>query len=116
MNVSKSLNKALPVLRIVSKLNKRNKRSVLNQLGGEKTVFNALHEIAYNTLNGNLKLKKNQIRKLRPHRKVLENLCLPSSRKCSKRRKKLIIQSGGFLPILIPALTSIITALISRNV
>ena len=116
MDISTSLRKTLPVLKIVSKLNNKNKRSVLNQLGGEKKIFNALHEIAHNTLNGNLKLKKNQINKLRPHRKVLENLCVPSSRKCSKKRKKLIVQSGGFLPILIPALTSILSAIISKNV
>jgi hypothetical protein len=112
-SVSKSLQKTLPFLNVVSKLSNENRKRVLKEVGGEKHIYNALHEIAYNTLKGNIKLDKSQSKKLIRHKKLLENLC--KNNKCAKKRSKLIVQSGGFLPFLIPALASIISAVISRN-
>ena len=109
---SKSLGKALPFLKLVSNLSNQNRRRVLRELGGDKTVYNALNEIAHNTIKGKVKLNKSQSRKLKPHRKILENLCKPTNRNCSKKRKSLIVQSGGFLPILIPALATILSTII----
>lgn len=114
--ISNSLNKSLPLLKIVSKLSQKNRNNILKELGGEKTVYNAFHEIAHNTLKGNYKLSKPQLKKLKPHNNVLKKLCIKSNRNCCKKRKKLIVQSGGFLPILIPAIATILSSIISRNV
>lgn len=112
--ISKSLRKSLPFLRVVSKLSNKNRKKILKDVSGERAVYNALEEIAQNTLNGNLKLNSNQIRRLKPHRKTLENLCNKSNRNCSKKRKKLIVQSGGYLNILLPVITSLLPTLLSK--
>lgn len=112
--IPKSLKKSLPFLQIVAKLSDINRKNVLKEVGGEKILYNALHEIAHNTLNGNFKLNRNQLKRLKPHTKTLKNLCVNSNRNCSKKRKKLIVQSGGYLQFLIPALASILPTIISK--
>ena len=112
--ISQSVRKTLPLLKTISKLSKANRNKVLSELGGEDVIYKALREIAHNTIKGNVKLDNSQKAKLKPHTKTLRSLC--TSNKCLKRRKKLIIQSGGFLPILIPAVASLISSLIAKNV
>lgn len=111
--VSPALRKSLPLLNVVSRMKKRKRNVILNEIAGEDILYNALREIAHNTLKGNVKLNNDQKRKLKPYNNTLKNLCI--KHKCSKRRKKLVIQSGGFLPILIPAITGLISSLIGSN-
>lgn len=113
--ISKSLQKSFPLLQLLTKLSNKNRSNVLKDLGNEKIIYNSLQEIAHNTLNGKVQLNKHQKRKIKPYEKVLKNLCCNRNRKCCKKRKKLIIQSGGFLPILIPAIAAILTSLISSK-
>jgi len=116
--ISTHLNKSLPLLRVVTRLPMRTRKRVLNELGAEKTVYKALHELATNTLNGEIPLSKVQKRRLKPHRATLEHLCDPRSRKCAKKRRKLIVQSGGFLPIILKglayALPTLLTSVLSK--
>jgi len=112
--ISPSLRKSLPLLKVVSKLTKENRKKILSQLGGEDVVYNALREIAHNTIKGNIKLNNIQKSKLKPYSRTLKELC--STKSCKNKRKKLVVQSGGFLPILIPAVASIISSLVARNV
>jgi len=112
--ISKSLNKSLPLLKVVTKLPMNSRTRILKELGGEKIVYNALHELAHNTLSGKIPLSKVQKRKLKPFKKTIEGLCNPRNKKCGKKRKQLIVQSGGFLPVVLTALASILPALISN--
>ena len=112
--ISQSVRKTLPLLKTISKLSKANRSKILSEVGGEDAVYKALREIAHNTIKGNVKLNNYQKAKLKPHARTLRNLC--TSNKCLKRRKKLVVQSGGFLPILIPAVASLISSLVAKNV
>ena len=112
--ISKSLKKSLPLLKTVTRLSPANRKRILTELGGETHLYNALHEIAHNTLKGRVKLNPNQKRKLTAHKRTLTNLCDSKYRKCSKKRKQLISQSGGFLPILIPAIASILGSVVGN--
>ena len=116
--MSESLKKTLPFIKIVSKLSQKNRSKILKELKGDHNVYNALNEIAHNTLKGNIKLKKPQLQKLKRHKKVLEKLCDHRNRNCTKKRQKLIEQSGAAWPLLIsaiPALASLISSLVSRK-
>jgi hypothetical protein len=113
--ISESLKLTLPFLKILSKLSKTNRLNILKEIGGDQHLFNALHEIAHNTLNRRVKLDKAQIKKLKPYKRILEELCDQNSRKCGKRRKKLVQQGSGFLPILIPAIVSVLSSILSKN-
>ena len=110
--VSQSVRKTIPLLNVISKLSKPNRKKVLSEVGGDDMIYKSLREIAHNTIKGNVKLNKFQKAKLKPYSRTLKDLC--TSPKCSKRRKKLVVQSGGFLPILIPAVASLIASLVAK--
>src|SRR5882757_1773832 len=112
--ISASLRKSLPLLKGISTLNETKRKNVLSQIGKDETIYNALREIAHNTIKGNVKLNNTQKQKLQRHKKTLKSLCLKC--KCAKRRQKLVVQSGGFLPFLIPAVASLVSSIIAKNV
>jgi|SRR6266571_1585816 len=113
--VSNSLKKSLPLLKLVSRMTPANRSKILKDVRGDKTVYNALNEIAYNTKFRKYKLSSGQLKKLKPHAKVINKLSEVKNRNCCSKRKILIQQSGGFLPILIPAVISALGAILSRN-
>lgn len=115
--MSESLKKTLNFLQALTRVKDRDSREVvLKHLGDDKILYDALSEIARNYLKGNINLSTSQSKKIKRHSKVLKELCCKKNRKCAKKRKELLVQSGGFLPILIPAVASIISAIISRTV
>lgn len=63
-------------------------------------VIDAISEICDNFLRGNLSLKKFKIILLKKNRKFIEFL---KKRNPIYKKKKIIIQKGGFLNILIPS-------------
>ena len=81
----------------------------------DKGLINAICEIVYNVLRNNINISESDKAKLIKHRKFLRELCEKSS---LKEKKKILIQKGGFLQFLIPAviggLAQIISSAISR--
>ncbi len=110
--VSKSVVSTIPFLKVVSRLPDKSRKIVLNDLSEDQTVYDALSEIAHNTIKGNVKLKKSQSKKLKHHSNVLKQLCCLKNKKNIQKRKKLVVQSGGFLPILIPSIAALLGSLI----
>lgn len=104
----------LPKLKKIAKFSNLKRKKALLQVGGNADVYKTLREIAHNTLKGKVKFNKFQKKRLKPYSGKLEKLC--NFEKCKKRRKELIVQSGGFLPILIPAVASLISSLVAKNV
>jgi hypothetical protein len=72
----------------------------------------AISEISKNCLIGNLPLKKSEIAKLKKYRKVLRFI---SGKNSLKKRKKIILQRGGFLNILIPSALYLLSEVFSKK-
>ena len=74
-------------------------------------------ECILNIINGQIKLSKEDFEKLKPYKNLFRKLLTKNTK--IKEKKRLIIQKGGFLQILIPAiisgLASIISSAISSN-
>ena len=71
-------------------------------------------ECILNVSNGNIKLKKEDFNKLRKYRKFFKKLLI---RKGSlQEKKKLLIQRGGFLQFLIPAVISGISSIVAAAI
>lgn len=66
----------------------------------KKCVIDSISEICDNFLRGNIKLKTFKIKLLKKSRKYIEFL---QKRKPTYQKRKVIIQKGGFLNILIPS-------------
>ena len=78
------------------------------------SVIQAINEIALNTLKGNIELTPEQKIQLKKYKNELRFL------RCSKRKvaskRKLLVQKGGFLPILIGTVLSGIIGQLIENV
>lgn len=74
------------------------------------SCIKAICECCLNTLKGNIKLSSNQKSQLRKHKSVLRQLV--DKKKPLFQKRRLIVQKGGFLNILIPAALTALTSLI----
>ena len=79
---------------------------------GTKAVVNCCHNIQ----NGNIKLTRNQKRKLKKYTNEIKIMIDPE--KSLKFKRNLINQNGGFLgalmSVVLPAVTGIVSSLINK--
>ena len=90
--------KRLAILKILSKSEPRVVKSILQT--ADLKLINLLSECALNVLNQNVKVGKNRKKSLRKFRKHMEKLAYE---KLPLKKKRTILQKGGFLSILFPA-------------
>ena len=77
--------------------------------GANKNQIYALCEVVLNLLNGNINLEEKYLIKLHHKRKQLRELI----KKNSIKKKKYLVQKGGFIQFLIPAIVSGLASIIS---
>lgn len=97
---SELLNKTFILLQFLSNLNSRKRAIVLKQLADNSDIFDSLSEICTNIINGNITIAKKDKIKLRKYAELIEQIS--TKPKSSVKRRKLIIQTGGFFPNVIP--------------
>ena len=96
----------LHVLKKLQKCSGKQRKALLAQ--GGKPLQLCLRECAINILKGNVHLTKSQFKKLQKYKKKLRGL---SKKNTSHKKRLLIEQRGGFLPLL---LAPIVGSLLSR--
>lgn len=102
--MSDNLRRALPILQFVSEVtNKRLRTLILKELSKKPHIYKAIKELVTNTMKQNIKLPHGAKIKLKKHAGRLQQFT-----KKSVSKRKLVVQSGGFLPILIPLLASLL--------
>lgn len=69
-----------------------------------QSLIKALSEISLNTLKGNIEQTPSSKRKLKKYKNKLRCLACPKRSIINKR--KILVQEGGFLPILLGSLLS----------
>jgi hypothetical protein len=94
-------------LHAICKLDAPRRRALLR--AADDTLVRSICECALNTLRGNVRLSPAQKKRLGKHRKTLRSLA--SSNGTWQRKKRLLVQRGGFLPLL---LAPIIGGLVAR--
>lgn len=78
------------------------RKSIVSSASPE--LIKCLCEICVNMLNGNVKISKSNKKNLNGYKNHLRKLI--SNRLNIKAKKKLLVQKGGFLPVLLGALLS----------
>lgn len=92
-------------LNLLCKCNKKKIKSIISN--SNKKFINCICECILNCLNGNVSLTKNEINRLKKYKNVLRKLL---EKKSLKHKKKLLIQQGsGFLPILVPSVLELLS-------
>ena len=110
---SNCLRMSLPFLKLYAKFPPQMRKIYIKAICEEEVIYKALHELAHNTLNGKIKLNTKQAIQIKPFKNILKQLCLASNRKCPKKRRRLVQKGGAILPILLPAIASLLASIIS---
>lgn len=109
--MSEKLRRSWPLLLLLQKVKPRLRKVLMQDLAENPDMCHVVRELFVNYMNGNIKLSKQDQKKLKKHMR----LCRAMSGKASKKqRKKTIKQIGGLpiLPMLINAAIPIITSLL----
>jgi len=101
--MSKRVKKYLPVLKRITKLGEKAKRDYVRKC--DKEFLDCISECAKNVIKGNVPLSNRQKTKLRRNRNDLRAL---SVKKTSLRKKRRVLQKGGFLSALLPPVLAVL--------
>lgn len=101
--------KSSTILHALQHLNKEQRQALLRK--ADPSIIRCICECALNILRGNIPLKSDQKKKLRRHAPLIRRLA--AKKGCWKSKKKFVVQSGGFLPLLLaPILGTVLSNLI----
>jgi len=107
--MSLRVKKYLPVLKRIRKLGDRARRDYVRKC--DREFIDCVSECAKNVIKGNVSLSDRQKARLRRNRNDLRAVSL---KKTSLRKKRRIVQKGGFLTALIPPVLSALVGLFSK--
>lgn len=112
--MSKNLKNCMQKLKFIATIkDPAVRRKTLNSLSDE-CLYKALNEIAVNVVARKVPLTLKQKRELRKHRIKIQKLACKTNNK--KKQKQLVNQSGGILPIILPAVISAIASIIGSKI
>jgi len=101
--MSSQIRKYYPLLKRIVRMGNTARARTIKQCNEE--MMDCISECARNVLKGNVPLKKRQFTKLQRRKKDVRAL---ASRRTSLRKKKAIVQKGGFLAsLLVPAIAAL---------
>ena len=87
-------------------------KSILTHVSRNTEFCSACREICKNIVNRKVDFTGCQIRKLKKYKKVIYKL---SKKKNSHQHKrKLVVQAGGFWPIVVPLLASVVGEILRK--
>jgi hypothetical protein len=108
--MSQRVKNYLPTLRRIHRLNEKTRREYVKKC--DKGFLDCLSECALNIIKGNVPLNERQMKTLRREKNNLRQL---SMKKTSLKKKRRIVQKGGFLGALIPPILSVLGGLFAGN-
>lgn len=104
--MSKRLQSNARALHALGKASKSIQNSIIKS--APKDLIDTICECAHNILKGNVSLKPHQYKKLRRYRTQLREL---NSKKTSLKRKRSLLQKGGFLGSILARVVPILANL-----
>lgn len=110
---SENLLRCIPHFTVLSKVKNINlrKKVLADMCAKDKTYCKGMKEICNNLVHGNIKLPKKMKKKLWKHRKIIRSVATVLESR-NPRRKKLVIQTGGFIHLLLPAVLSTLSSIL----
>ena len=104
--MSENLRKTIADLEFVSRIKcKKTKTCLLKYFAKNPRYFMALKEITQNIIKGHVPVDNAKKKLLKKHKSKI--ICLSNCNKTDKNRRKLVVQSGGWLWI-IPIVSALI--------
>ena len=107
--MNKRFEKNRKLLEIVGECKKKLRNSII--LNSDNDFILTIIECVLNIMNGNVNLNDENFKILKPYNKTFEKLI---KKKISlNNKRKIIVQKGGFLQFLIPAIISAVGSIAS---
>ena len=104
----------LDLLRVLANSKTKVRQAII--INADRKLIIAICEIVFNVLEKNLTLDESDLIKIKRYRFILRKLIKKSD---LKEKKKILVQRGGFLQFLIPAvitgISNIVSSLIDSN-
>lgn len=108
--MSAQLKSVIQLLEFVASIKSSQLREqLLTEMSKRPEIYKALREIAYNIVNKNISLDAAHKKKLKAYKSTI--VALSGKQKTRQKKQKLVVRSGGFLPILIPLVLSLLNGL-----
>lgn len=111
MVVPHRLRRNYKLLKLLKKAKQSQRKKLLET--ADKDLILCLCDCANNILKGNIRLKPKEKEKLRRHKTALRELTKGKSASGLKKKRKLLVQKGGFLPLLLSPILSVAGGLLS---
>lgn len=100
----------LSVLKPVYKLRRNKQKQFIESC--DNSTLHCICECAKNVLKGNVRLTPSQLNNLKKHKNAIRQLSLKNT---SLKKKRHLLQRGGFLSALIGPAIGLLTSLFTRN-
>lgn len=110
--MSKKVMKNLDILKVISKCKDKQRKVLIEHADAD--LIHALAECCLNIINSNVPLTRTQKKKLKRYRKRLHDIS--SSKVKINKKKKILKQKGGFLPLVIGPILSLLGGLAGRAI
>ena len=108
----KRLRKHSPLLKALASTTPGVTKAIIR--AGDKDLINTLCECGYNVLKGNVPLTSPQKKRLNRHKNTLRTLTKGKSK--SLKKKKVLLQKGGFLgALLAPIIGTVLGGIFGRS-
>lgn len=105
--MSRRLRKHANILQTLNKCHPSVRKLIINN--ADKDLTNCLGECAHNILKGNVNLSQSEKTRLKKYKTHLRKV---ANKKSSIKNRKKILQTGGFLPLLLgPIIKSVLLPL-----
>jgi len=102
--------KYLPILKRINRLGEKAKKQFIKQC--DKEFIDCVSECAKNILKGHVPVTPRQLHRLRRNKNNIRALAL---KKTAVKKKKKILQKGGFLGAILPPVLSVLGSLLLSN-
>jgi hypothetical protein len=107
--MARRLRANLDELKVLKKAKPKLRKNIIK--AAENDLITCLAECSHNVLNGNIQLSNKDKTALKKHQKALREL---AKRKLStSKRRRILIQKGGFLPALLGPILTVATTLLT---
>jgi hypothetical protein len=110
--MSVRLKRCLKQLKILNSCSNCKRKTILNQASPD--LIQCISEVAFNITKGNIPISNLQKRKLLPFKDDLRYLSKKSHTSLKQKRK--VIQKGGFLPLILTPLLSVVGSILGEYI
>lgn len=109
----KRLKRNISVLDVISKAPSKQREAILNT--ATRDQISCICDCCNNILNNNITLSSEELRKLKRYKDFVRYLSDTRGQREFKRKREFLVQSGGFLPVLLAPILGALGSILAET-